>query len=155
MSSSEKTEYLNLNAWLGTDRPQRIDFVDDNTIIDTAIKNHVQNATMHCTSTEKAKIDNPYTAISYVGTGDETNVITFAFTPKMVLVFQKDVPPIQTDSSGNILINKSVVVKSHGGIGGVIINGYDVTVTQSTTAEDGVIYNLNKLKGQYCIVGFK
>ena len=32
MSSSNKTEYLKLNAWLGTDRPQRIDFVDDNTL---------------------------------------------------------------------------------------------------------------------------
>ena len=33
MSSTNKTDYLKLNSWLGTDRPQRIDFVDDNTII--------------------------------------------------------------------------------------------------------------------------
>ena len=34
MSSSQKTEYMGLNNWLGTDRPQRIDFVDDNQKID-------------------------------------------------------------------------------------------------------------------------
>lgn len=155
MSSSEKTEYLKLNAWLGTDRPQRIDFVDDNTIIDTAIKNHVQNATMHCTSTEKAKLENPYTAISYTGTGEESNTITFAFSPKMAIVFCKDTPPTQTDSSGNTLVNTAMVVKSNGGTGGATISGYNLTVTQSATAVEGVMYNLNKYNGQYCAIGFK
>ena len=155
MSSTNKTDYLKLNSWLGTDRPQRIDFVDDNTIIDTAIKNHVQNTTMHCTSTEKTIIENPYTMISYTGTGEETNVITFAFNPKLVIVFYKDLPSQQTDSSGNTVINQAIVAKSHGGSGGVVISGYDVTVTQSTSAVDGIFYNLNKYNGQYCIIGFK
>lgn len=155
MSSTNKTDYLKLNSWLGTDRPQRIDFVDDNTIIDTAIKNHVQNSTMHCTSTEKSKIENPYTVISYTGTGEETKVITFAFNPKLVVVFYKELPSMQTDSSGNAVINQAIVAKSHGSTGGVTISGYDVTVTQSKTAVGGVFYNLNKYNGQYCIIGFK
>ncbi|MEE1281778.1 MAG: hypothetical protein UHK60_05940 [Acutalibacteraceae bacterium] len=155
MSSTNKTEYLKLNSWLGTDRPQRIDFVDDNTIIDNAIKNHVQNTTIHCTSTEKSRIENPYTMISYTGTGEATNVIKFAFEPQLVIVFSKDLPSIQTDSSDNTIINQAIVAKSQGGTGGAIINGYNVTVTQSTSAVNGVFFNLNKYNGQYCAIGFK
>ncbi len=155
MSSSEKTTYLKLNSWLGTDRPQRIDFVDDNQIIDKAIKEHVQNSTVHCTSTEKSKLENPYTMVSYTGTGEETQSITFAFSPKLVIVFQKDVPPMQTDSSGNTIINQSITAKSNGNTGGTVISGYDVTVKQYTTPVDGVIINLNKYNGQYCMIAFK
>ncbi len=155
MSSTNKTEYLGLNAWLGSDRPQRIDFVDDNNKIDTAMKNHINNVTMHCTSTEKAKIQNPYTMVSYVGTGTETNVITIGFTPKFVIVFQKDTPPTQADTSGNTLINTTITADSNGSIGGAYINGYDITVMQSTQAENGMLYNLNKKNGQYCIIAFR
>ncbi len=155
MSSTNKTGYLGLNAWLGTDRPQRIDFVDDNNKIDTAMKNHVNNNTAHCTSSEKAKIQNPYVMVSYVGTGTETNVITLDCIPKFIIVFQKDTPPMQTDSSGNVLINYVVTATSNGSIGGAYINGYDITVMQSTEAENGMLYNLNKKNGQYCIIAFK
>lgn len=155
MSSTNKTDYLKLNSWLGTDRPQRIDFVDDNTIIDNAIKNHVQNTTIHCTSTDKSKIENPYVMISYTGTGEETNVITFAFNPKLAIVFAKDSPPVEINSSGNTIVNQAIVAKSQGGTGGATINGYNVTVTQSTSAINGVFLNLNKYNGQYCVIGFK
>ncbi|MEE1077304.1 MAG: hypothetical protein UHY68_08620 [Acutalibacteraceae bacterium] len=154
MSSTNKTAYLKLNSWLGTDRPQRIDFVDDNTIIDKAIKDHVQNTTVHCTSTEKAKIENPYTILSYTGTGEATNEIQFTFAPKMAIVFSKDSPSMKTDSSGNTIINQAIVAKSNGGTGGAVINGYNVKVTQSTSATNGMFFNLNKYNSQYCIIAF-
>ena len=155
MSSSEKTSYLKLNSWLGTDRPQRIDFVDDNTIIDKAIKEHVQNTAVHCTSTDKSKIENPYVIVSYTGTGEESKSVTFTFSPKLVIVFQKNVPPVQTDSSGNTIVNQSISAKSNGATGGVVISGYEVIVTQSTKAEEGIFFNLNKYNSQYCIIAFK
>lgn len=155
MSSSQKTSYLGLNAWLGTDRPQRIDFVEDNTLIDTAIKNHAQNTTVHCTSTEKSKIENPFMVVSYVGTGEESQTINFGFSPKMAMVFYKQLPPFQTDASGNTIINSSITVKSNGGIGGILISGNDVIVSQSTTATNGMLFNLNKHNGQYCVIAFK
>ncbi|MEE0060705.1 MAG: hypothetical protein UE295_07755 [Acutalibacteraceae bacterium] len=155
MSSTNKTSYLGLNAWLGSDRPQRIDFVDDNNKIDTAMKNHVNNNNMHCTSTEKAKIQNPYKMFSYVGTGTETNSFTIEFQPKFMIVFKKDTPPVQTDTSGNILINYVVTAVSNGSIGGAYISGYDITVNQSSEPVNGMIYNLNKKNGQYCIIAFK
>ncbi len=155
MSSSQKTEYLGLNSWLGSDRPQRIDFVDDNRILDNAIKEHITNTTAHCTSTQKAKYENPYSFQSYAGTGAESKVVTLAFSPKFVMVFTKDAPLMQTDANGVLLANFAIAAKSNGGTGGVTINNSNITVYQSLTENNGVKYNLNKLNGQYCIIAFK
>lgn len=155
MSSSQKTEYLQLNAWLGTDRPQRIDFVDDNIIIDRAIKEHIGNTTMHCSGEEKTKINNPYIIKTYVGTGSTSRNISFDFTPKMVIVFKRDDRPIATESDGTILVNSAIAVNSIGGTGGVSINETVVSITHSTTANNGVKYNFNLYNGQYVVVGFK
>lgn len=38
MASTNKTPNYNLNQWVGTDTPQRIDFNDDNAAIDAALK---------------------------------------------------------------------------------------------------------------------
>lgn len=155
MSSSQKTEYLQLNAWLGTDRPQRIDFVDDNNIIDRAIKEHVNNTTMHCTGEEKTKINNPYIIKTYVGTGSASRNISFDFTPKMVILFKRDDRPMLTESDGTILVNSAIAVNSIGGTGGVSINETIVSITHNTTANNGVKYNFNQYNGQYVVVGFK
>ena len=37
MPTSNKTEHLGLNQWLGTDKPKRADFVEDNAAIDHAM----------------------------------------------------------------------------------------------------------------------
>jgi len=155
MSSSQKTEYLGLNSWLGTDRPQRIDFVDDNARIDSALKSHITNSTAHCTSTEKSRYDNPFTFTSYVGTGSATRTLTLSFSPKLVIIFTKDAPVIETDNSGASLTNFAVVAKSNGNTGGAAMVDNVITVNQSTTAVNGVKHNLNKLNGQYCIIAFK
>ena len=155
MSSSQKTEYLGLNSWLGSDRPQRIDFVDDNRILDNAIKEHITNTTAHCTSTQKAKYENPYSFQSYAGTGAESKVISLNFSPKLVVVFTKDAPLMQTDSNGIVLANFAITAKSNGGTGGVTINNGNITVYQSSTDIGGVKYNLNKSNNQHCLIAFK
>lgn len=155
MSSTNKTEYLKLNQWLGSDRPQRIDFVDDNKIIDDAIKLHNSNSGIHITSEQRDKINEPYVMLSYGGTGSETYSINLGFSPKFVIVFTKNSAPMQIDSSGDIIVNQSFVAKSNGTAGGVTINGSSVIVTQSSTATNSIKYNLNKLNGQYCIIAFK
>ena len=43
MASTNKTEYLSLNAWVESDRPQRADFNSDNSIIDSALGAHLEN----------------------------------------------------------------------------------------------------------------
>lgn len=155
MSSSKKTEYMGLNNWLGTDRPQRIDFVDDNQKIDSTMKSHASNTTLHCTSTEKAKFNNPFTFVSYVGTGTASKTVPIGYVPKMVIVFQKDKPAVETDSDGTMFNNMSVVAKGSGNTGGAIISDSNVVVYQSGSASNNIKQNLNRQNGQYCIIAFK
>ncbi len=155
MSSSQKTDYLQLNAWLGTDRPQRIDFVDDNTIIDKVIKNHIENTTMHCSGEEKTRLNNPYIVKSYAGTGESTKTIEFDFVPQLVIVFKRESLPVVTEADGTATVNCGIAVKSMGSTGGVSISDKTVTVTYNATATDGVKYNLNYFNDQYVVVAFK
>lgn len=155
MSSTNKTEYLGLNQWLGSDRPQRIDFVDDNSLIDEAIKLHHSNSSIHVTGDEKTKINQPFVIQSYGGTGTEALTVTLSISPQLVIIFSKGTPFLQTDSSGNTIINACIVARSNGNSGGATLSGNTVTVQQSSVASSGVKYNLNKLNGQYCIVAFR
>ena len=75
MSSTNKTEYLMLNQWLGSDRPQRIDFVDDNRIIDDAIKIHFSDTSKHLSNEQRDKLNQPYVMVSYSGSGESSKVI--------------------------------------------------------------------------------
>ena len=53
MSSTNKTKNLQLNSWIGSDRPKREDFNADNSIIDKAITDHVEDNTVNITSEER------------------------------------------------------------------------------------------------------
>ena len=155
MSSTNKTEYLMLNQWLGSDRPQRIDFVDDNRIIDDAIKIHFSDTSKHLSNEQREKLNQPYVMVSYSGSGESSKVIDLGIQPNFVIVFMKDAPPTEDDGSGNILLNQCFTAKSNGTSGGALINGNNLTVYYSQTPENGIRYNLNKTNGQYCIVAFK
>lgn len=43
MASTNKTQLLNLNQWIGTDKVKRVDFVDDNKIIDDWFKKMIKS----------------------------------------------------------------------------------------------------------------
>ncbi len=155
MSASNTTEYLGLSQWLGSDRPQRIDFVDDNRIIDNAIKLHFLDTSKHLSTEQYNKLQQPFVFQSYVGDGNESQVITLDISPKLIIVFAKDLPFTQRDTNNNTLINACFTAKSAGTTGGAAIGSNTVTVYYDATPTNGIRYNLNQLHGQYCIVAFK
>ena len=155
MSATNTTEYLGLSKWLGSDRPQRIDFVDDNRIIDNAIKLHFLDTTKHLSTEQYNKLQQPYIFRSYEGDGNESQVIHLDINAKFIIVFAKDLPLMQKDTGGNLLVNSCFTAKSNGTTGGAIIGDNTVTVYFDATPTNGVRYNLNQLHGQYCIVAFK
>ena len=55
MSSTNKTEKLGLNSWIGSDKPKRIDFNTDNEIIDRAISQHTEDTVVHINAEEREK----------------------------------------------------------------------------------------------------
>ncbi len=157
MASTNKTEYLNLNEWSENDRPQRNDFNSDNSIIDTALGQHLENEDLHLTSTEKARVSRPFTVVSYVGTGAESLKVTLPLVAQAVLVYREDKPFTVYDSSAGV--NKVYSAVSYTGAGatsGVTLssNGY-ITVTQSASAVNGIMNCLNESGGQYKVIAFR
>ena len=157
MASTNKTEHLALNAWVESDRPQRNDFNSDNSIIDNALGKHLENDTIHLSSVEKTRISTPFTAVSYVGTGEESLKVTLPLVAQAVLVYREDSPFTVYDSAN--AVNKvygAVAFSGAGATAGVTLsgNGY-VTVTQSATASNGVKNCLNESGGQYKILAFR
>ena len=54
MASTNKTETLGLNQWIGSDKPKMEDFNSDNRLIDTALAGHRADQTVHVSAQERA-----------------------------------------------------------------------------------------------------
>ena len=53
MASTNKTETLGLNQWIGSDKPKMEDFNSDNRLIDTALAGHRADQTVHVSAQER------------------------------------------------------------------------------------------------------
>lgn len=94
MSSTNKTSNLQLNSWIGSDKPKREDFNTDNEIIDMAITQHVKNANVHITSSERDSWNNYMFTGVYFGNGTTERVITTEcpFEAKIGFVYANNRP---------------------------------------------------------------
>ncbi|MBR1779254.1 MAG: hypothetical protein IJ758_01970 [Clostridia bacterium] len=157
MPTGNKTTNLQLNSWLSTDKPKREDFVNDNTIIDTILGNHINNSGIHVTEELIDSLSNKFVLGSIVGNGQASKVTTLAFTPKFFIVYLINQPPIKYDSTnGYYLYNFAIGSSTYGSTKGMTINGANVTLSQSTeTPSDGVFLNLNVNYGQYIYFAMK
>ena len=75
MSSTNKTKKLNLNSWIGSDKPERIDFNTDNEIIEKAICEHTEDTVVHIEQSERDKWNNYMFTGMYYGDGSVSRVI--------------------------------------------------------------------------------
>ena len=75
MSSTNKTKKLNLNSWIGSDKPERIDFNTDNEIIEKAICGHTEDTVVHIEQSERDKWNNYMFTGMYYGDGSVSRVI--------------------------------------------------------------------------------
>ena len=87
MAASEKTAFLGLSLWAGTDKPKRSDFVEDNEALETLVGGHLQNNDLHLNAARLARVDAPFEVRTYTGTGAENRSIVFGFAPRAVMVF--------------------------------------------------------------------
>ena len=157
MPTENKTANLGLNSWLGTDQPQRADFVADNTIIDTVVSSHLNDSNSHLSSSDRTLLKNPFKLGYYSGNGSESRTITFDFNPSVVFVFLKNKPLAEYDSNYEYTLCNSAVVAANG-VGstlGISLSSKTLTVSQSTSSSDGRFINLNKNGSQYFYIAFK
>lgn len=160
MPTENKTTNLNLNSWLGTDKPKREDFVNDNLILDSVISSHINNAITHISAEDRADfLSRPFVLDILTGTGAATKSHTLSITPKMVIVFLTNGTPITDfDSTNNRIICNSGIgyAENYGGTAGIDLFGNTLILSQSQSLTGtGPFINLNKLGEQYLCVAFK
>lgn len=154
MASSSYTPNLHLSNWSASDRPKRADFVSDNSIIDTALGGHLADSAVHLTAAEKERIAEPFVLRVYSGNGEATRTIDLGFQAKLVIVYRRGVSPVSV-SSGETHVNCAVASFGYGGTAGIALNTSGVLVSQSASASDGQMVDLNKSGTQYTIVAFR
>ena len=141
-----------LNNWVGTDKPTRSDFVRDNILIDTAIWQHTADAYAHLSNSEKTRVSDPYVTSVYQGTDAAHNTITFDFTPKLVICFAAELPPVSVDN-GVTTVRFGVAVNGIGSSGGCALGTSGLIVDQGQTGD--LKYDLNNSDNQYIVIAFR
>ncbi|MBW7572710.1 hypothetical protein [Caproiciproducens faecalis] len=156
MPTNNKTS-LGLNSWVGTDKPMRSDFVEDNTLLDTLLTGHFGNAQMHLSPDDRTLLTQPFTVGSYCGDGAATQVITLPFAPRLVLVFLEQMPANDYFPGGGYNENSFAAVTKTGGSAGVLLSADKLTVyqTQNPPAGGGILNNLNGDTMNYIYVAFR
>ena len=157
MPTQNKTTNFQLNSWLSTDKPKREDFVNDNTIIDTILGNHINDTSIHLSGNITNTINDKFACGAIVGNGQETKTTTLSFTPKLFIVYLINYPPIKYDSTNECYLYSFAIGNNlYGSSKGLTISGTNVTLKQSqSTPSDGVFLNLNKSYGQYIYFAIK
>lgn len=159
MSSTNKTNFLGLNSWIGSDVPKRGDFNQDNALVDEAIGNHVQDEERHVSESDRSKWDNNMYLFTYFGDGASSRSVDTGcpFSARAAIVFAASKPVADTDFENGSNRNYFAVAASSGHtIGLTLSNGTKLTVLQSTTAEVGNEYcNLNAKNVIYTVIMFR
>ena len=153
MSSTNKTQHLKLNQWIATDRPIRMDYVEDNRIIDEILGGHINNNTIHLNGFLNERLNTPYVSRMYGGTGDAQLSLTFDFDVNYAIVFALNKPFVSVENS-KTYVNSGVSCKS-GSSQGVAISGKKVIVSQQSDTSLKEISNLNKQGVMYIVMAFR
>ena len=156
MPSSAKTPNLGLNSWAAQDKPKRNDFVEDNTIIDTALGGHINNSSVHLSTQDREKLNSHIYKTSYSGTGASYRNVALPFAPSCVIVYKRYAPLCAYDAaiSANV-VNSALISQGENADDCGYINGNSLVVYQANKNEDGIAYNLNEQYGQYVIIAFR
>lgn len=157
MSSTNKTQNLDLNMWRGSDVPEMDDFNRDNVIIDNAFGTHTGNTNIHVSAAEKTKWNNAYSVFTYTGNGNSNRTITVTgvSNPKWGLVFAVNKTPDVTDFSNMADYNYFGLVSENGSTQGLNLSGNTLSVAQSSTAVLGKEYrSFNEVSVTYVCVMF-
>lgn len=158
MSSTNKTENLGLNNWLGSDIPKREDFNSDNAILDRTIANHINNTNVHATASEREKWNSQYAVTTYYGNSASSREIALniSFSPSWGIVFAAGKPLSIVDCDNNADYNYFAIVSTRGSSIGATINGKTLKVYQSSTAISKTEFrNMNENGITYVCVLFR
>lgn len=153
MASAEKTGYLSLSKWAGTDRPQREDFCSDNEKIDAAFESHVTDSTVHVTGQMAEKLRSPFVLEEYAGDGSALRSFQFDFEPSLVFIFPEGRPLSFFNGTGQRMYAAAGIQGSYSL--GLFVGGKKVEVTNTSVLAENGYARLNETGQTYNIVAFK
>lgn len=155
MSSTNKTTNLNLNSWIGSDKPQMADFNSDNEIIDSVMTEHKDDSVIHITQEERESWNTFVQLGMYYGDGSSERTVELDcdFDVKAAVIFANSRPLAATRFSDSKNYNYSAILSREASTIGVAFGDdyKSFTVEQSSSAvinneyanlnESGVTYN--------------
>lgn len=159
MASSGKTEKLGLSLWEPGDKPERLDFRQDNQRLEELVAPHVFDVSQHLTAAEKQWVHKPFFISEYYGTGRPTRKIAYGTTtekvtrPRFVLAYAKGDAPICI-RNGTLCLYSAWGTTKYSGTPGLILENETFTICQQQDDEvtDGYRYCLNEANKRYVII---
>ena len=161
MASANKTGYLNLNQWQGTDKPKMTDFNADNQKIDsgisalsTSLSAHAASALLHLTTADKEKIASVVgvEVLAYNGDGTNQRKILLGYKPSFGIIFAVDRPMFERGADSSLNQN-SVVFTQLGCAEGVLLENDGLRLTHSGfNRPDGNGIRINSVGVEYVII---
>ncbi|WP_448901466.1 hypothetical protein [Eubacterium sp.] len=157
MGSTNKTDELELNQWIGSDVPKMEDFNKDNEIIDKILGEHIWDISKHVTAQQKKAWSNPIGFASYLGNGTDTRRIklNMGFEPTVCLVFSIDNTVGLSDFGNNVNYNYFGIATINGSTYGLKLDGDALEVKNGVITANFEMTNFNQVNKSYLVVGFR
>jgi hypothetical protein len=167
MPSSNKTPYLKLNSWIGSDIPKMADFNADNALLDAAfaqlqeqindipgeggadprLDNHLADQEAHLSAQDRADLASSAPVVgTYVGDGNPFQGIVLGFRPRFGFVFAENTPIMTLNAAGNAQFTHFAVITQQGCTSGVetIPTGFQAKQLGSANQGGQTSIGLNK-----------
>lgn len=158
MGSAGKTDFLNLNKWSSTDIPKRVDFNNDNDLIDSAFREHVYDDNRHISGSERETWNMPFYVGFYYGNGALKRTVTTncPFDPVFGIIFGGGMPVSVTDFTNKTKYNYFGFLTKRSSTAGLTLSGSDFTIsTDGFPIVNGEYISLNNTSVTYCYVFFR
>ena len=157
MPTTNKTPNLGLNNWVGTDKPKRSDFVEDNTLLDTVISSHLADKAAHLSAADRTVLEEPIATGTLGGNGLESSEFELPFAPRAVFVFACYRPMSEYDVNKKYTTINAAAATTSANTPGIAIGGNKVKLSQSQTEPQagGYFLNMNQNSGLYLYVALR
>lgn len=158
MASTKKTSSLGLNLWQESDKPERLDFVQDNEKLEQLVGAHLKASNIHLTETEKDRAKTPFTIFSFFGDGASSRKYNLQYAPRLVFLIAINKPDGMVEN-GLQSVFRAMQFGSYM-TPGIQISGNGIVLTQQTEEEalasgTGYRLRLNEKNVTYAGVYFK
>jgi len=151
LSDQNKTS-LGLHDWKAEDKPVRLDFAQDNQLIDSLLTAHFNDNSRHRNADDPV----PMTINSYIGDGKAQQVISLPFAARLVLVYHQNLPAVGVRTGGELGAYCGFAIPSERTMAGLSLDGTRLTVMQDADTSTTKVHNsFNESNAEYEYIAFR